>query len=1022
MHEKVYREKYRLYAGTVLRGSGALAFGLTALLSAPATANPQGGVIGAGAAMIQGQGTPVVQVTQVSDRAVIDWKSFNIAPGETTRFTQPSASSAILNRIHDQNPSQILGSLTANGQVALVNPNGMVFGKGSKVNVGSLIATTADIKSGDFMAGRMDFALPGKPNGSVVNAGRITAKDAGLVGLVAPNVANDGTITARLGKVALASGNTMTMDLYGDGLVSAAVSGDVASQLVENSGQIAAQGGTVALTAAAAREVVDSLIVNTGVIDATALGVHQGTIMLSAEGSNAIAGNVAAEKGTKQGSSTVLVRGVLDASGRNPGERGGKITVTGDNVALLDGTLIDASGYEGKSGTTTGKAVSAVRDGSAGGDIRIGGDYLGQGDTPTAKNLYVTPRALVLNDALYAGDAGRTIFWSDGNTAFHGNVYARALGGQPVGGPTWNAAPGGNAGDGGFVETSGHGHLDASGYVDLTASSGKRGTYFLDPADIAIYGNVDPAFQSTDGSINLSTNLKLWLDGSDTSKVTLTYNSLGTTATGTSGANTITVSATTGLVVGARIRLGGAGAVTTASTLGADTYTISAIAGTTITLSSNLTANYVGSGVYQGYVSTLSDKSSSANNATQATAASMPLWISNGQNGLGVAKFNGSNVLSVVDSASLSVSDFSLFVGMEQLVTQDNYLIAKAGGGASTKEYAFYLSANTFSPYVFNMAGVGSTPAAASFSNAASYWMGQIYNSGTDSAYLNGVLASSSSPGITITDTSTAIEIGNRLGSAPYNGLVYDITLYNTSLGTAPRNLLDQYESAKWGIALTPPGTGATEVAKATASDGYSVFTTRYLERLSQSANISLQATNNISLDFKGDTLNFSTAGRSLTLNAGNQITTTSAGTITTNNGNISLTGTNGILFNHAYTLNSGGGNITFNNATTLGAHLAANAGSGTLTFGSTVNGAYNLTGTAGTFSFASALGGTTPLSAVSLTSTNGLTLPSITAASVTAQTTGAAADITIPAGKALTASGSNTAITLASGRNLALN
>src|SRR5262249_22074497 len=161
------------------------------------------------------------------------------------------------------------------------------------------IATTADIQSDDFMAGRMDFALPGKPDASVVNAGQITAKDAGLVGLVAPNVANDGTITARLGKVALASGNTMTVGLYGDGLVSVAVSGDIASQLVENSGQIVAQGGTVSLTAAAARQVVDSLIVNTGAIDATALEDQQGAITLSAEGSNAVAGNVEAEKGEK---------------------------------------------------------------------------------------------------------------------------------------------------------------------------------------------------------------------------------------------------------------------------------------------------------------------------------------------------------------------------------------------------------------------------------------------------------------------------------------------------------------------------------------------------------------------------------------------------------------------------------------------------------------------------------------------------------------------------------------------------
>jgi len=122
----------RLYARTAF-GSGALAFGLVALTSSPVYSNPQGGVVSAGTAAISGQGTQVVQVSQQTGRAVIDWQSFNIGAGETTRFNQPSSSSAILNRIHDQDPSQIMGNLSANGIVALVNPNGMVFGQGSQI-------------------------------------------------------------------------------------------------------------------------------------------------------------------------------------------------------------------------------------------------------------------------------------------------------------------------------------------------------------------------------------------------------------------------------------------------------------------------------------------------------------------------------------------------------------------------------------------------------------------------------------------------------------------------------------------------------------------------------------------------------------------------------------------------------------------------------------------------------------------------------------------------------------------------
>ena len=186
-----------LYASTVLWGSRALAFGVAALAS-PAHANPVGGTVSAGTATISGQGTPVVQVNQNSDRAVIDWKSFNIAPGESTRFKQPSATSAILNRIHDQNPSQILGNLSANGQVMLVNPNGMLFGKDSRVDVSGLVATSANISSQSFMSGApFRFGQPGLPDSAVINQGTISVREGGLAALVAPEVRNEGLITGK---------------------------------------------------------------------------------------------------------------------------------------------------------------------------------------------------------------------------------------------------------------------------------------------------------------------------------------------------------------------------------------------------------------------------------------------------------------------------------------------------------------------------------------------------------------------------------------------------------------------------------------------------------------------------------------------------------------------------------------------------------------------------------------------------------------------------------------------------------
>ena len=963
----------------------------------PLYANPIDGVVSAGSANIDSAGNTLT-VTQQTDKAVIDWRGFDIAHGETTEFKQPNASSMTLNRVNGNAPSFIDGNLTANGNLIVVNPNGVWFGGGARVDVNGLIASTAGISNDAFMnaSGTLNFDIAGNPDAGIVNDGLITAKEAGLVGLVAPNVVNRGIILARLGRVALASGDTATVDMYGDGLVNVAVSDAVKSQLVSNSGLIVAEGGTIALTAAAGKNIVNSLISVSGELAAPSVSTQNGKIIIAAAGSN---------KTAKQGYSTVLVSGILDASGRNAGERGGSIVVTGDNVGLLSGTRIDASGSDGLAGTTLGKLASAIRTGSAGGDIRIGGDYLGQGDTPTALNLYVDSDTLILNDAINSGDAGRTIFWSDNNTQFYGNVYARALSGNGIDQTTWHAMDTkitSNTGDGGFVETSGHHQLDAGGYVDLTASNGARGTYFLDPTNITIYGNFAPNYATViqGDSTALSANLKLWLDAADTTKVNLTYSALTTaganacassclTASGTSGATTITTSANVAaaLKVGQRIRLGAAGSVTAASTLGADTYTISAISGTTITFSSALTTTYTNSTVYGGYVSQLTDKSGVGNNATQATASKMPLWISNGQNNLGVASFNGTSTYLGVPTTlftGASNAPFTVFGGYNQNNLSGNQNIFSI---VASQSYQVGTRSATFGPWKSGGAFWASTtaPSALSWHQFAT-----VYNGTNDLVYSDSTLANTTAAAIN-TSSITAINIGSfsNGSSEVYSGLMNELYFYNSALSTNAVVLLSQYQSAKWAVALTPPGSGATEAAKATASiqkgdavDGYSVFTTRYLERLSQSANISLRSSNNITLDLQGDTMNFTTAGRTLTLTAGNIISTASTGGITTNGGAINLTATNGININHAFTFNPGAATttltttnapISFTGSVTIGGDLVLNAGNANISVAA-INGVAvgtsNVTVSAGsgTFTTTGVIGGTNRLNNLNVT------------------------------------------------------
>ncbi len=796
----------------------------------PLMANPIDGVVSGGSANISSNGSTLT-VTQQSNKAVIDWRGFDIAHGETTNFVQPSASSMTLNRVNSNSPSFINGNLNANGNLILVNPNGVWFGGNARVDVNSLIATTAGISNDAFMNsdGKLNFDIAGNPDAAVVNNGLITAKEAGLVGLVAPNVINNGVIIAKLGRVHLASGDTAAVDMYGDGLLTVAVSDKVKKQLVENNGLISAAGGTIAMTAAAGKDVVNSLVKVSGELHAPSIKQRNGKIIIAAEGSNAVKGNIAANKGKKTGSSTVLVDGVLNASGRNSGERGGSITVTGDNIALMDGTVLDASGSDGASKTTFNQAVSAYRNGAAGGDILVGGDYLGKGDTATAKNLYVSAGTLILNDALNSGDAGRSIFWSDNTTSFLGNVYARALGGKAADSHSWHAVAGGNSGDGGFVETSGHGHLDAGGYVDLTASNGARGTYFLDPTNITIYGNYAPNYGTViqGDSSTLASTLKLWLDAKQI----------------------------TGLSDGAS-------------------------------------------------VTTWSDLSGNANHATGGTS---PTYSATGLNGQASVSFgvNSQLIAPAFTVGSIFVvgkSNNATFANYEGLVGGP---VTDPGNGHILNGWAgstgiYKAGSGTF----YNSWQNGGLAASGIFSNinASSGWIGSFVTS-------------------TPTTTNTAIWIGYISGgSRGWNGLLGETIIYSNTLSTNARNLNEQYQSMKWGIALTPPGSGATEAAQATASiqkgdaaDGYSVFTTRYLEHLSQSANISLQASNNITLDLQGDTMNFSTAGRTLTLTAGNQITTASTGTITTNGAAISMYANDSIVFGHALTLNTNGGAVLLN-------------------------------------------------------------------------------------------------------------
>lgn len=309
-----------------------------ALMPFAVLANPVGGSVVAGQASIS-TAPGLTTIQQQSAAAVINWQQFGIGSGETVQFLQPSASAAVLNRVIGGNPSEILGNLTANGRVFLINPQGVMFGAGAQVDVGSLTASTLELSDDDFLAGR--YVLAGNSDAAVANNGAITARDGGFVVLAGHTVSNGGLIQTRLGDVVLASGAGLTLDLNDTGLVSyridAAALGTAAG--VANTGSLMADGGRVFMAARVAQDLVATAVNNSGVIRARSLVEHDGEILLSAEGGD------------------IAHSGVLDASAMAVDVGGGRIElVTDRDIGLATGSQTLATGI----GTGGGGSVRAV--------------------------------------------------------------------------------------------------------------------------------------------------------------------------------------------------------------------------------------------------------------------------------------------------------------------------------------------------------------------------------------------------------------------------------------------------------------------------------------------------------------------------------------------------------------------------------------------------------------------------------------------------------------------------------------
>ncbi len=303
-------------------------------------ANPTGPTVVGGQATVSGLGTSHVAITQASQRAIINWQQFNIAPNDVTQFIQPNAQAIALNRIFDQSPSQIFGSLRANGTVILLNANGIMFGPNAQVNVGGLIASSLNLSNANFLAGHYLFEGTGI-EGPVKNMGAINASYDGVY-LLAPNVENSGIITSPQGNIVLAAGATAYLSNRPDGRGFLAELTNPVGQAV-NVKDLIADGGNITLAGQVVNQAgliqANSVREKNGKIElyaSEALTLKVGSQTLAKGGTGGVSdgGTILAIADKTKGTATFENGATLDVSGGTAGGNAGVVELSGKNVSV----------------------------------------------------------------------------------------------------------------------------------------------------------------------------------------------------------------------------------------------------------------------------------------------------------------------------------------------------------------------------------------------------------------------------------------------------------------------------------------------------------------------------------------------------------------------------------------------------------------------------------------------------------------------------------------------------------------
>ena len=519
----------KLIAGAVaaLFVSGA-SFAGGSSIALPAAALPTGASVAAGKATVLQAGNTLT-VNQTTSQAIVNWNSFSIGSKAKVIINQPSASSVELDRVTGNNASQIFGQLSSNGQVVLVNPNGIVFGKDGSVSATGFTASTLGITDADFLAGNYNFVSDGS-EGLIVNKGKLQTASGGYVALLGAKVTNSGQITAPDGTVYMGAAQAMTVPLSASGKIKLELTQSAVNAMVSNTakGTIVAEGGQVYMQAAALNDVAAS---NTASTTTAAVNNVNNAGSIDVSGPQAGGVTLLADKGN------IKVSGTITANSTNASNTGGQIVIGRDASTGILSATTDVSGA-----TLTAK----------GGFVETSGEVLkSSGVLVAAGTWLLDPNSVEINSTTTPNTAGDSVVLaSDINTALsNGSTVTISTGGA-------GAVPSASA-------------ASPAGTVNITNASTTTGN-----GDITVNAAITP----TMGTLNLNAYRNIVLNSNvSASSIGLTASTgnvsgSGNLATSSSGVLTInaaTAGTLTGTISGGALVDSGVGVLTLA---GANTY------------------------------------------------------------------------------------------------------------------------------------------------------------------------------------------------------------------------------------------------------------------------------------------------------------------------------------------------------------------------------------------------------------------------------------------------------------------